>query len=121
MLVTRGIGKLIHVYIAAPYTNGGKLINTFVAIDAANKLMELGYIPFVPHLTHWWDEYTSKLYYEWLEYDLHWLERCDALLRLEGYSEGADQEVAQAQEWGIPVFHSIADLQKAHIQLKFRL
>ena len=34
----------------------------------------------------------------------------DALLRLPGKSEGADVKVARAEEAGIPVFATVADL-----------
>lgn len=38
------------------------------------------------------------------------LARCDAVLRLPGASTGADQDVAIAQERGIPVFHSLDEV-----------
>ena len=38
------------------------------------------------------------------------LQHCDAVLRLPGASRGADQDVAIAQERGIPVYHSLAEV-----------
>jgi hypothetical protein len=38
------------------------------------------------------------------------LEHCDAVLRLPGESKGADQDVAIAQERGIPVYTRIEDV-----------
>ena len=38
------------------------------------------------------------------------LAHCDAVLRLPGESRGADQDVAIAQERGIPVYHRIEDV-----------
>ena len=46
----------------------------------------------------------------WYKYDLEWLEQCDAVFRLPGESSGADNEVARAQELGLPIFYSFADL-----------
>src|SRR4051794_14861762 len=38
------------------------------------------------------------------------LAHCDAVLRLEGESRGADQDVAIAQERGLPVYHRVEDI-----------
>ena len=38
------------------------------------------------------------------------LQHCDAVLRLPGASRGADQDVAIAQERGMPVYHSLAEI-----------
>jgi hypothetical protein len=45
-----------------------------------------------------------------LDYDLNWLAKCDAVLRLPGASSGADREVEYAQKLGIPVFYSIEEI-----------
>ena len=45
-----------------------------------------------------------------MEIELPWVSVADAVLRLPGESLGADLEVARAEEAGIPVFRSIADL-----------
>jgi len=37
-------------------------------------------------------------------------ERCDAVLRLGGASQGADQEVARFTQAGKQVFHTLADI-----------
>lgn len=37
-------------------------------------------------------------------------EKCDAVLRIEGYSRGADQEVNLFVEKGFPVFYSLPDI-----------
>lgn len=47
----------------------------------------------------------------WLTMDLELVKRSDAVLRLPGESSGADGEVAHAESLGIPVFHSIGDLE----------
>ncbi|MGO1052663.1 DUF4406 domain-containing protein [Crossiella sp. CA198] len=38
------------------------------------------------------------------------LHHCDAVLRLPGESKGADQDVAIAQQRGLPVYHRIEDI-----------
>lgn len=38
------------------------------------------------------------------------IERCDAVLRLQGASTGADNDVRLAQERGIPVYYSLDDV-----------
>ena len=46
----------------------------------------------------------------WLKLDLEFLPCCDAVLRLEGESHGADGEVAHAKSIGIPVFDTIENV-----------
>jgi hypothetical protein len=98
------------VYVASPYTLGDKLANVHVSMDAANELVKLGHIPYLPLLTHYWDEYSAKPYNFWLEYDLTFLPICHAVLRLPGESHGADGEVTAAQKLGIPVYYSIEEI-----------
>lgn len=100
------------VYVAGPYTAPDPCINTRAAILAADKLLALGFAPFVPHLSHFWHTMSPKAYETWLSLDLEWLTRSDALLRLPGASRGADIEVAIAEADGIPVFHSIGLLRE---------
>lgn len=37
------------------------------------------------------------------------LEKCDAVLRLEGTSKGADEDVRIARQRGLPVYHSLEE------------
>lgn len=98
------------VYIAAPYTKGDACLNVRAAIQAAEELIEAGHVPFVPHLTHLWHLIVPHGYEFWLEYDLVWLEVCDAVLRLPGESAGADVEVHVARKYGMPVFFSTEEV-----------
>lgn len=41
------------------------------------------------------------------------IEHCDAVLRLEGESTGADQDVALAQARGIPVYRAVDEIPRA--------
>lgn len=99
---------MVKVYIAAPM--GGKEENTKYAISVANQLLDMGYTPFCPHLTHYWDLLYPRLKREWLSYDLEWLRDCDCVLRLPGESKGADIEEECALSIGKPVYYSIGEL-----------
>lgn len=94
------------VYIAGPYTLGDKEANVRASIDAATVLLDSGFAPYVPHLTHYWDAVHPRHYATWIALDMQWLTCCDVLLRLPGPSEGADGEVAAAGALGIPVRYS---------------
>lgn len=98
------------VYISGPYSNGNKLANVNAAIDAAQEVWVAGHDPYIPHLTHYWDERHSHSIDDWMEMDLSWLSDCDAVLRLPGESGGADMEVARALELGIPVVYEVKQL-----------
>ena len=41
------------------------------------------------------------------------LQRCDAVLRVEGESKGADEDVRIARQRGLPVFHSVSEIPDA--------
>jgi NTP pyrophosphatase (non-canonical NTP hydrolase) len=43
---------------------------------------------------------------------LQWIPHCHALVRMPGESEGADDEVMEAERLGIPVFHSMRELEE---------
>lgn len=97
----------IKVYVAGPYTKPDPCINTHKAIKIGDQLMEKGYVPFVPHLTHFWHTVSPKDYEVWMSYDNEWLNVCDAMLRFPGESAGADIEETKFRKLGKPVFHSI--------------
>lgn len=93
------------VYIAGPYTNGSWGDNIRNAIDTAQFVYQMGDVPFVPHtMTATWSIVYNN---DWISFDLKWLEVCDYLIRLDGYSEGADSEVEFAKENGIKVFNGV--------------
>ena len=98
------------VFIAGPYTGGDVAKNVKAAIDAADKLMDLGLAAFVPHLSHFQHMVHARPYMDWTVNDRAILMRCDALFRIPGISPGAEAEVALAQELGIPVFKKWTDL-----------
>jgi len=102
----------IKIYVAGPYTSA-PLDNTLTAIDAADNLLRLGYVPFIPHLSHFWDERHPHEYDEWLGWCIEWVKCCDAILRLPGDSIGADIETELAAAIDIPVYESIEQLHQA--------
>ena len=101
---------MIAVYIASPYTKGDVALNVKAQLDAYNTLLEAGFAPFAPLMSHFNHMAHPQPYEVWLKVDLEWVERCDIVLRLPGESSGADGEVKFAQEKGIPVYFSINEL-----------
>jgi len=108
----------IKVYIASPYSKGWMPTNIRRQFKASDELMNLGFWPYVPLLTHFMELYSHREEKQWLELDFVFLKTCDALLRLKPVDEngveipsiGADLEVQLAIDSGIPVFYSIEDL-----------
>jgi hypothetical protein len=99
----------IRVYIAGPYSSDPGA-NTHRAIMEAERLISGGFLPFVPHLSHFWHAVSPHCYEFWMQYDLAWLEACDCVLRFPGESAGADRECERAKELGIPVFTSYTEI-----------
>jgi len=125
--------KEITVYIASPYSNGWMPTNIKRQFECAAELIDNGYFPYVPLLTHFMELYTHREEAHWLEQDFVFLKACDVVLRLrpvdengvEILSAGADKEVALAIKEGIPVFYSIEELNdwakadSKHIKMTF--
>jgi hypothetical protein len=96
-----------YIYIASAYTKGDQAVNVRRSLMAANELLRRGYIPHVPPLYHFWQLISPKTYEEWLMLDRAWLDKCDAVLRLEGESKWADEECEYALNRGLHVYYSI--------------
>jgi hypothetical protein len=109
------MGNGIRVFIAGPHTYPDPEINTFKAMEAFDRLLNLGFIPFCPHLTHFIHKAYPRSYESWCEYDLKWLEKCVVLLRLPGESIGADKEVEFANDHGINVFYDIESMVRYYV------
>jgi hypothetical protein len=99
----------VRVYIAGPYT-GDEEKNVNEAIAFGEVVANRGFIPFIPHLNHYWDKQYVHDYEFWMNQDLQWLAMCDVLLRMPGQSSGADREVAAAILSGKPVAYSLQEL-----------
>jgi hypothetical protein len=101
---------MFKVYVAGPYTKGDVAVNVKNAIEAADKLAQLGFAPYVPHLVHLWHMMYPQSYDFWCRLDNEFVVLCDAVLLLPGESAGAEAEVALAERSCIPVFKSIQEL-----------
>lgn len=102
----------LRVYISGPITSGNRNQNYAKAADAHEALMYLGFAPLNPMATMtlpfaWKTEAPHSL---WIDCDLPWVEAADAVLRLPGYSVGADAELEHAKRHGVPIFYEINDL-----------
>ena len=46
------------------------------------------------------------------------LEKCDAVLRMEGASKGADEDVRKARERGLTIYYNLEDIPEAEDKVK---
>lgn len=98
------------VYIAGPYTQGDVAVNVRNAMAAASRLLDAGFAPYLPHLTHFWHLTFPRPYEDWIQMDLIWVALCDAVYRIPGPSSGADGETAYASQLRIPVYTDLNTL-----------
>lgn len=96
------------VYVAGPIRKGDLQENIRKACDVGYELAKLGYAPFVPHLSCYFDgpmpNAEGRLNAgEWIDIDLQWVAASQGLVRIAGESEGADMEVEHAKRHGVPV------------------
>ena len=110
---------MITVYIAGPLTKPQPGINCKIAMRVANELMYKGFFFYIPHMMHYMDQKFPHHYEEWMTHDIHWLKKCDCLLRIPGESPGADREVAIATSIGMPVFYHVQDIVDWRLGLQY--
>ncbi len=101
------MADVLRVYISGPYTRFDVAANVRQAVLAGLDIVKAGHVPFIPHLYHFAHFLIPQPYAIWTALDLHWLQCCHCLLRLHGYSPGADREVERAKQLGLPVYYSI--------------
>lgn len=112
------------IYLAGPISKGDVAANVKAATKVAAELIAKGFAPLCPQLSCFMGYHTEDYLFdrpqaeaagikhaEWLESDLPWVAVSDAVLRLPGESAGADEEVAMAEQLGIPVFNSADTIQ----------
>jgi nucleoside 2-deoxyribosyltransferase len=107
----------MRIYVAGAISGGIVADNVHVATEAATRLLNAGHSPFLPHLSVVWQMISGHIPYEtWMEYDFAWIDVCDAVVRIPGFSPGGDCEVEYAREKGIPVYFGVDSfLEAAHI------
>ena len=105
---------MIKVYIASPYTLGDVAVNVKLQLDTFAELLDLGYLPFAPLLSHFVHMAHPRPYNVWTSYDDEWVRVCDVVYRLSGESKGADNEVRLAESLNIPVVRSVPELLHRH-------
>ena len=99
------------VYVAGPYTHPDPVQNTHNAVRVAERIQSTVLVTaFVPHLNLLWHAIIPHDNDYWYEYDIAFLARCDALLRIPGDSVGADNEVEFARHEMIDVFDDVDKL-----------
>lgn len=123
----------LRVYLATPISVGDLADNINAATDCFHQLMSYGYAPLCPA----WSCFATEAFWgyrddrgedvvtvmaeaaaaprkttwkEWMRVCLPWVTVADAVLRLPGYSKGADEEVELARELNIPVFYEEVSL-----------
>ena len=95
------------VYVSGPYSKRDTAANVRAAIDAADRLLQHGHAPYVPHLTHFWHLIYPHKWETWINLDLEWVDVCGAMVILEGESEGVVLEIARAISLGIPIYRGV--------------
>ncbi len=112
------------ILIAGPYRSGtnddpAKMASNLQRLESVSwSLFQAGYIPMIGEWVALpiWQVAGGKTVGDALyEQILHptagrLLQLCDAVLRLEGESKGADNDVRLAQERGIPVYFNLNDV-----------
>ena len=98
------------IYIASPYTIGNIHINVDVQHMAMDILLDMGFVPVMPLLSHYQHVKHPRPDQDWLDFDIELMLRCDHVLHLPGKSSGADGEVKRAETAKMMVFNSIESL-----------
>ncbi len=116
--------KRMVILIAGPYRSGTnddpqKMAANLHRLEAASyPIFQAGHIPMIGEwvaLPVWHSaggqEIGDSLYDE-IFYPVanRLIDRCDAVLRLEGDSSGADNDVRLAKERGLPVFYGVDEI-----------
>jgi hypothetical protein len=79
-------------------------------ILAGEAIRQKGHVPFIPLMNVVWELALDVSEEAMMEWDLHWLRKCDAIIRLPGESVGADYEIEKAKEWGLTIYDRLEDV-----------
>ena len=107
---TDGMDGMKYIYIAGPYSQGNTMDNIQKACLVAEILADSDYVPFVPHLMAFMHLQGQRPEGYWKAIGLAWVDRCDAVFRMEGESPGADAECQRALEQGKAVHYTLKGL-----------
>lgn len=100
------------IYIASPFT-GAEIQNIARAVEAADEVLSLGCVPFLPHtMTGFWHMLYHRTYQEWMAFDLEWLSVCDAIFVVDDNSSGVRVEIEYCLDHNIPVLRSMDELKQ---------
>ena len=95
----------MRVYISGPISSSGTFLgNAAYAVEVYEHLLKMGYNPMCPQLTvfAFIGRHDQVAHSEWMRCDEAWIRsmdpREDAMLRLHGYSVGADMETNMADD-----------------------
>ncbi|MEO7212315.1 DUF4406 domain-containing protein [Mucilaginibacter sp.] len=116
--------KSLTILIAGPYRSGTNDDPILMAQnlqrmeEAALPLFRAGHIPIIgewfalPLLKQAGCKYAGDEIYEEISYPIarRLITRCDAILRIEGASKGADGDVKFAEGIGLKVYYSLDDI-----------
>ncbi|MBV8390233.1 MAG: DUF4406 domain-containing protein [Mucilaginibacter sp.] len=116
--------KPLTILIAGPYRSGTNDDPTLMQQNlerlesAALKLFRAGHIPLIgewlalPLLKMAGSKKPGDEIYQEISYPVahRLITKCDAILRMEGQSTGADNDVKVARELGLPVYYHIDDI-----------
>jgi len=116
--------KSMMILIAGPYRSGTgddpqKMADNLRRLESVSyKLFKAGHLPMIGEWVALpvWHTAGGKTVGDALYDEIfhptagRLIERCDAILRLEGASTGADNDVRLAHERGIPVYYSLDDV-----------
>jgi len=116
--------KMLTILIAGPYRSGtgddpARMEQNLRKLEeAALPLFRAGHIPVIgewlalPLLRVAGSNYPGDALYEEILYPIaaRVITKCDAVLRLEGISKGADEDVRMAKEIGLPVYYNLDDI-----------
>ena len=112
---TKGRKEMKVIYVSGPFRakSGWELTkNIRRAEDATAAISGLDHVALCPHtMYHHLDRTKNDDY--WIEATNELLRRCDAVLLMEGWpdSAGTIGEISEATHQGVPVFHSLVELE----------
>lgn len=106
------------IMVAGPYTSGAgsamaRARNLTAMNTVALSLFRRGYLPVIgvnmalPMINSAGDAAFDEIM---MPVSLELSERCDAILRIEGNSKGADAEVERFAARGCPIYHDLSDV-----------